>query len=361
MAATKLELTTQVKGILPATNCPTLDVVPTAVANVAMGGNKITGLGLCTSGTDAASKNYVDATAQGLSTKDSCSAATVAALTYGPAVYANGSSGLGATLTAASNGVLIVDGYTPVLGDRILVKNEAAPAGNGIYTVTTLGTGSVKYILTRASDEGIAVNATTGISEYTGAYTFVSNGSANASTGWLCTTVGAITVGTTAINWTQFNGAASYTAGNGISVASNIITAVAASNSGIQVTGSGIGVLLNGSTLNLSSSGIKISSAGVTATELAASAFPAGSGLTGGGGSTVSVQIATRETPSGTINGSNTAFTLAHTPMSGTEQIFLNGQLLDAGGGNDYTISGTSITMLSAPITGDKLRATYLF
>ena len=47
--------------------------------------------------------------------------------------------------------------------------------------------------------------------------------------------------------------------------------------------------------------------------------------------------------------------------MSGTEQIFLNGQLLDAGGGNDYTISGTSITMLSAPITGDKLRATYLF
>lgn len=67
----------------------------------------------------------------------------------------------------------------------------------------------------------------------------------------------------------------------------------------------------------------------------------------------------TRETPSGTVNGSTTAFTLANTPIAGTEMVFLNGVLQDAGAGNDYTISGTTITMLSAPLTGDKLRVTY--
>lgn len=67
----------------------------------------------------------------------------------------------------------------------------------------------------------------------------------------------------------------------------------------------------------------------------------------------------TRETPSGTINGSTTTFTLANTPISGTEMVFLNGVLQDSGGGNDYTISTNTITMLSAPLTGDKLRVSY--
>jgi hypothetical protein len=69
--------------------------------------------------------------------------------------------------------------------------------------------------------------------------------------------------------------------------------------------------------------------------------------------------LVTRETPSGTINGSNTSFTLANTPVSGTEMLFLNGVLQDAGAGNDYTISSATITMLSAPLSGDKLRVTY--
>jgi hypothetical protein len=69
--------------------------------------------------------------------------------------------------------------------------------------------------------------------------------------------------------------------------------------------------------------------------------------------------LATRETPSGTINGSTTAFTLANTPVSGTESVYLNGVLQDAGAGNDYTISTNTITMLAAPLTGDKLRVSY--
>ena len=66
-----------------------------------------------------------------------------------------------------------------------------------------------------------------------------------------------------------------------------------------------------------------------------------------------------KEIPSGSINGSNTAFTLANTPTSGSEHVYLNGMLQESGAGNDYTISGASITMLSAPLTGEKLRISY--
>ena len=66
-----------------------------------------------------------------------------------------------------------------------------------------------------------------------------------------------------------------------------------------------------------------------------------------------------KEVPSGSINGSNTAFTLANPPTSGSEHVYLNGMLQESGAGNDYTISGASITMLSAPLTGEKLRVSY--
>lgn len=66
-----------------------------------------------------------------------------------------------------------------------------------------------------------------------------------------------------------------------------------------------------------------------------------------------------KEIPSGSINGSNTAFTLANTPVSGSEHVYLNGVLQESGAGNDYTISGTAITMATAPLSGEKLRVSY--
>ena len=66
-----------------------------------------------------------------------------------------------------------------------------------------------------------------------------------------------------------------------------------------------------------------------------------------------------KEVPSGSINGSNTAFTLANTPTAGSEHLYLNGLLQESGGGNDYSISGTSIVMSVAPLTGEKLRVSY--
>lgn len=66
-----------------------------------------------------------------------------------------------------------------------------------------------------------------------------------------------------------------------------------------------------------------------------------------------------RETPGGAINGSNTAFTLANTPIAGSEEVYLNGLQQEPGAGNDYTISGAAITYLTAPIAGDKIRVSY--
>ena len=70
---------------------------------------------------------------------------------------------------------------------------------------------------------------------------------------------------------------------------------------------------------------------------------------------------ASGEVPTGDINGSNTAFTLANTPVSGSEKLFRNGIRLQAGAGNDYTISGATITMLSAPVSGEKLTVDYWY
>lgn len=67
----------------------------------------------------------------------------------------------------------------------------------------------------------------------------------------------------------------------------------------------------------------------------------------------------TREVPTGAIDGSNTSFVLANTPTTGTEEVFLNGLLQDQGSGKDYTISGGTITMLAAPLTGEKILVNY--
>jgi len=66
------------------------------------------------------------------------------------------------------------------------------------------------------------------------------------------------------------------------------------------------------------------------------------------------------ENPSESADGSRVAFTVTTTPVSGSEMVFRNGILMERGAGNDYTISGTSITFASAPDSGDKLRVTYL-
>ena len=66
-----------------------------------------------------------------------------------------------------------------------------------------------------------------------------------------------------------------------------------------------------------------------------------------------------KEIPSGAINSVNVTYTLAFTPTAGSEHVYLNGVLQESGSGNDYTITGSAITYLSAPLTGEKVRVTY--
>jgi hypothetical protein len=154
-------------------------------------------------------KAYVDSVASGLDVKDSVHLATTAALAA--CTYANGTSGVGATLTADANGALSIDGVAVVSGDRLLIKDQSTAAQNGIYTVTNAGAdGSAAFVLTRATDADTTTELTAG------AFTFVEEGTTNADNGFVMTTNGAITMGSTAVAWGQFSGAGSITAGAGL-------------------------------------------------------------------------------------------------------------------------------------------------
>lgn len=74
----------------------------------------------------------------------------------------------------------------------------------------------------------------------------------------------------------------------------------------------------------------------------------------------IAAKFVIRETPTGAVNGTNTSFVLANTPVTGSEEVFLNGILQEPGVGNDYTISVATITYLTAPVTGDKVRVNYI-
>ena len=161
-----------------------------------------------TSALQLATKQYVDAVAEGLHVHASCAAATtgtLASITGGTVTYNNGASGVGATLTL-SVALTVLDGYTLVNGDRVLVKNEATQANNGIYTWATGG-----LVLTRATDFDTAAEMASGD------FTFVSYGTLYGSTGWVQTDPVTV-VGTSPVTWIQFSGSGAYTAGTGLTL-----------------------------------------------------------------------------------------------------------------------------------------------
>lgn len=141
----------------------------------------------------AATKQYVDTTAQGLDTKLSVKAASTAA---------------GGNLTLS--GAQTIDGIALVAGDRVLVKNQTTPAQNGLYVVAS-------GAWTRTTD----MDAWT---EVPGAFVFVEQGTTQADTGWVSTADQGGTIGSTAITWTQFSGAGTVTAGTGIIVTGNQVS-----------------------------------------------------------------------------------------------------------------------------------------
>lgn len=166
---------------------------------------------------DVANKAYVDAARSGLDVKDSVKLATNAAL---PSF-----THLGGVLTANANGALSLDGVTlngADVGIRVLVKNEtnANAPYNGIYVVTASGDAENPFVLTRAEDANSSLEVTPGL------FVFVEQGTAWADSGWVLTTDGAITLGSTNLTFVQFSAAGQSIAGNGLTKTGNTIDVV---------------------------------------------------------------------------------------------------------------------------------------
>ena len=173
-------------------------------------------------------KAYVDQVANGLDVKASVRVATTANLS---ATY-NNSAG---TLTASSNGAISIDGVSLSLNDRVLVKDQTTQTENGFYKVTTVGSGSAAFVLTRTPDANEASEITGG------AFTFVEEGTNNADNGYVATHNGTPTLGTDNITFDQFSGAGQISAGDGLSKTGNTLD-VNVDDSSIEISGDSLQV-----------------------------------------------------------------------------------------------------------------------
>ena len=193
-----------------------LDEMANPTASVDLNSQKITNLATPTNASDAATKGYVDASQQGLDVKESVKAATTGNITL--------------------SGTQTVDGVALSVGDRVLVKDQSTASQNGIYVVAS-GSWS------RAADADADSEVSSGL------FTFVESGSVNADAGFSLTTDGSITVGTTALTFTQFSGAGSVSAGDGLSKSGNTLSADLKSNGGVVIESGELAVDLGASSI----------------------------------------------------------------------------------------------------------------
>jgi hypothetical protein len=222
--------------------------------DIDMGGNKVTDLDAPTDANDAATKAYVDAVAEGLKPKAAVRVATTAAGTLA-SDFENGDT---------------VDGVTLATGDRLLIKDQAAQAENGIYVVQASGAP------VRASD----FDSLSPIDEINGAMVAVQEGTANA--GKLFVQTGEVTaIGTDPIVFIFFNSVSSLVGGDGITVSGSNIS-VDHDGEGLTFVANALALELDGSTLAKSSAGLKVADGGIADSQIDASANIARSKLDSG-------------------------------------------------------------------------------
>jgi hypothetical protein len=257
-------------------------------ANIAMNSNYITGLSDPSNPQDAATKAYVDTFQQGLLVHESVAAATtdtLATLTGGTVTYNNGASGVGANLVM-SVALTTLDGYTIVTGDRILVKDQANTAHNGIYTIN-----AAKTVLTRATDYDTAIEI------HGGDFTFITNGTLYNSTGWVQIDE-VTTIGTDPIEFSQFSGKGSFTAGDYLYLVDNQFNANATSTSTASVliardsesnfaANTATLLTLSSGTINATSNGLIANSTTVTVGNTTVNVNITTAGITSAGGTGV--------------------------------------------------------------------------
>jgi hypothetical protein len=272
---------------------------PNGSGTVDVNSSRITSVTDPTSDQDAATKAYVDSVANGLDVKESCSVATTAALAT--CTYNNGAG----TLTADANGALSVDGVSPSVDDRILVKDQASAVQNGIYKVTATGGASAAFVLTRSPDADTASELTGGT------FFFVEAGTANADNGYVATHNGTPTFGSTNITFAQFSGAGQISAGDALTK-----------------TGNQIDVAVDDSSIEVSSDALRVKALGITNDMLAGSIATA----------KLAGSITNAKLSNSTITFSDDASTISNIDLGGTLKI-------TGGEGMDATISGTTLTI----------------
>lgn len=356
--------------------------------NLPAGGNKITGLGTPTNDADAATKAYVDAAVVGLGQFKAPVRALVSRA--GLAAYTQAGAGVGATLTADANGAIgAQDGVTLVADDRVLVWTSGGHVDDGIYVVTDPGDGSNPYVLTRALD------ADSDADVLGGAYVFVTEGTTYGDRGFLLTTNDDITVDTTAQVWSLFGAAAAVQAGAGLGESAGVF-GVGDADKGVQVNADdleidaseivGDGLKVGASSHLLAVDASAIAGAGLEddgSENLRIASSAAGNGLTGGGGSALSVQangasidvgvsgvkaavpvmVDKARNPSGATSGNeqDTGLNITKSPAGGYVVVKVNGISYEVGDGvktKDCFFSsdgGTTARFIASIAAGDDL------
>ena len=197
------------------------------------------------------------------------------------ATYNNGTAGVGATLTnAGTQAALVIDGITMVVADRVLVYEQTNQTQNGVYVVTSVGSGSTNWVLTRSTDAntyGIAGPNT--LSE--GSTFFVQQGVTGAGETYTCNTVGVITFGTTNITFVQISATQIYSAGTGLT-----LTGTQFSISNTAVTAASYGSASKTVTLAINAQG-QITSASEQDVAIAASQVTSGTLAVAQGGTNI--------------------------------------------------------------------------
>jgi hypothetical protein len=304
------------------------------------------------SGNDLVNKSYVDTlVASGIHFHEPVRVESPINLN---ATYNNGTAGVGATLTNAGAQVaLVIDGITMVVADRVLVYEQTDQTQNGVYVVTSIGSGATNWVLTRSTDTdtyGFAGPNT--LSE--GSTFFVQEGATGAGETYTCNTTGTITFGTTNITFAQISSAQIYSAGTGLTLSGTQFSITNTGTAGTYGSASNVPVFVTnaqGQVTSVTNTAIVITSAAVSG--LAASATT---------DTTNAANITTGTLDVSRLSGSYTGITGVGTLTAGTWNGSVIGAIYGGTGFGSYTVGDllyadttTSLAKLAGAAVGNAL------
>jgi hypothetical protein len=285
------------------------------------------------SGNDVVNKTYLEYFAAGLSWKQPVLCATTANITL--------------------SGLQTLDGVTVVAGDRVLVKNQSTASQNGIYLASSTA-------WSRALDADVW-------NDLISAITFVETGSTQSGSAWYCTAQPGGTIGTTAVNWSNFSVATTYTAGTGLTLAGNQfsitntgVTAAAygSASKTLTATVNAQGQLTVLADTNIAISNTQVSGLGTMSTQAASAVAITGGTIDGVtiGGVTAGAVTATTFTGAGTgLTGTATSLSIGGNAATATSATTATNLAGGATGSLPYQTSSSTTTLLAAGSNGQVL------